>query len=230
MKIRIPHARLENTYTPVRRRFGGSLPIAQAYIADVTTREERPRFLAILGSVMALAFMVGPGIGAGLAEFSMSTPMFASAGLGLFGLVLAFFLFHDYKPLSEGEGEDGEGEEEGEEEGEAGKKKKEQKQKKQATTNGGVSDGGRDIEMGTMSKTGAGGSKDKKEDGKGQGAGEKEEESAESESAFKKYTPLIRLMWLVAFLNMFTYAAILASLGIFIKDVFEFTSLHLGEG
>ena len=82
--------------------FGGSIPIVQAYIADTYDKNERPRFLAGLSSVLALSFMFGPGIGAGLAQFSMYTPMFVSSGLAGIGVVLAYFYFTESKPhLSE---------------------------------------------------------------------------------------------------------------------------------
>ena len=45
--------------------FGSTIPVASAYIADVTTSEERPRYLGS-SSVVALAFLIGPSIGGGL--------------------------------------------------------------------------------------------------------------------------------------------------------------------
>ena len=44
---------------------GGSFPLAQAYVADITTREERPKYLGFLGATAATAFIIGPAIGAG---------------------------------------------------------------------------------------------------------------------------------------------------------------------
>ena len=55
--------------------FGGSIPISQAYIADVTTREERPKYLAMMGSIIALSFMFGPGMGAGLSKWVSCIPL-----------------------------------------------------------------------------------------------------------------------------------------------------------
>ena len=53
---------------------GASVPIAMAFVCDVTTKEERPKFMAFLGSIIGAAFLLGPGIGSGLAEFSLTTP------------------------------------------------------------------------------------------------------------------------------------------------------------
>jgi len=74
---------------------GGSIPICQSYIADVIPVAQRGRYFAILGSVVVTAFLFGPGIGAGLAQFTLQTPMFAAAGLALFGWIIAFFFFQE---------------------------------------------------------------------------------------------------------------------------------------
>ena len=44
---------------------GGSISVAQAYVADVTTVEERPKYLGLIGATIGIAFTFGPGIGAG---------------------------------------------------------------------------------------------------------------------------------------------------------------------
>lgn len=77
--------------------FGGSIPIAQAFIADNFPQHERPRYFAIQGVVLTLAFTFGPGIGAGLAEFSLQTPMFVASAVAAVGFVLAFCFFHSPK-------------------------------------------------------------------------------------------------------------------------------------
>ena len=79
--------------------FGGSIPICQSYIADVIPVQQRGRYFAILGSVIVVAFLFGPGIGAGLAEFTLQTPMFVSASIAACGLVLAIFYFREPKHL-----------------------------------------------------------------------------------------------------------------------------------
>ena len=92
--------------------FGGSIPICQSYIADVIPVQQRGRYFAILGSVIVVAFLFGPGIGAGLAEFTLQTPMFVSSSIAAFGLILAFFFFKEPRHLQK---EEKEGEEETEE-------------------------------------------------------------------------------------------------------------------
>ncbi|WP_337844896.1 MFS transporter [Thermus sp.] len=61
-----------------------TLPTAQAYVADVTGREERTAGMALLGAAFGLGIIVGPALGAGLASlFGLLAPVFFSAGLAL---------------------------------------------------------------------------------------------------------------------------------------------------
>jgi MFS family permease len=73
--------------------FGASMPIAQAYISDVvgTAGKESGRLRAQLGSVFMAALIFAPGFGGGLAEFSLETPFFVSAGLAMLGFILGYF-------------------------------------------------------------------------------------------------------------------------------------------
>lgn len=75
--------------------FGGSIPICMAYIADTIPQVDRPRHFAMLGSVITVAFLFGPGIGAGLSQFTLQTPMFVSAALSAMGLTVAVFKFKE---------------------------------------------------------------------------------------------------------------------------------------
>ena len=79
------------------------LPVAAAYVADVTTDRERSRGMAWMGTATSLGFVVGPALGGTLVQQelhvtwrdghlwvdSFSTPFFAAAGLGLLTLVAA---------------------------------------------------------------------------------------------------------------------------------------------
>lgn len=86
--------------------FGGSIPIAQSTVADlVDLPSERAKYFAIQGIVLSVAFMFGPGIGAGLALFSLRTPMLVSAGLAGFGFLLCLFYFPAHKNLTSSKGD-----------------------------------------------------------------------------------------------------------------------------
>jgi MFS family permease len=60
-----------------------TLPTAQAYLADITPRENRAQNFAVLGAAFGLGIIFGPAIGAGLAQFGLLTPVVFSAGLAL---------------------------------------------------------------------------------------------------------------------------------------------------
>mmetsp|Transcript_19662 Transcript_19662/g.29353 ORF Transcript_19662/g.29353 Transcript_19662/m.29353 type:complete len:360 (-) Transcript_19662:21-1100(-) len=77
--------------------FGGSVPIVNAYICDTVPAPNRPKYFAQLGAVIIVAFMFGPGIGAGLAQFSLETPMFVACGTAGFGFLLALVAFKEPK-------------------------------------------------------------------------------------------------------------------------------------
>jgi len=59
---------------------GGNISIAQAYIADVTTRENRAKGMGMIGAAFGLGFIFGPAIGGALAKLGYAYPaLFAMA-------------------------------------------------------------------------------------------------------------------------------------------------------
>lgn len=76
---------------------GATIPTAQAYIADVTTREQRARGMALIGAAFGLGFTFGPLIGAaaligGAGDESVGRspwPGYVAAGLSATALLLA---------------------------------------------------------------------------------------------------------------------------------------------
>ena len=71
--------------------FGGSISIAQAYVADVTEKDNRARYMGFVGASIGLGFVVGPALGAGFIALGLGFPAvaFTSAGLAAVNLVLA---------------------------------------------------------------------------------------------------------------------------------------------
>ncbi len=76
---------------------GATIPTAQAYIADTTTRENRARGMALIGMAFGLGFTLGPL----LAYFAISEdgnshpgpgPGFVAAGLSTVALLMAIFM------------------------------------------------------------------------------------------------------------------------------------------
>ena len=70
-----------------------TVPVAQAYVADVTTPNQRLRYLGLLGAVAGMAFILGPAIGGTLsALFGYGVPSFLASALAFTNLVLAYLL------------------------------------------------------------------------------------------------------------------------------------------
>ncbi|MBL8857061.1 MAG: MFS transporter [Planctomycetes bacterium] len=60
--------------------FGANISTAQAYIADVTTPENRAKGMGLIGAAFGLGFTLGPGIGGELTHISASAPGWFAAG------------------------------------------------------------------------------------------------------------------------------------------------------
>ena len=77
-----------------------NISVAQAYIADITTREERAGKMGIIQAAFSLGFIVGFPIGGVLAQqFSVATPSLLAAFLSLTnGFFAYFFLPESLKP------------------------------------------------------------------------------------------------------------------------------------
>ncbi len=63
--------------------FGANISTANAYIADVTTAENRTKGLGLVGAAFGLGFTLGPAMGGELAKYSLHAPGVAAAGLSL---------------------------------------------------------------------------------------------------------------------------------------------------
>src|SRR4051812_34571609 len=70
---------------------GGNISTAQAYIADVTTKEERAKGMGLLGAAFGLGFIFGPAIGGILSRWGIAVPFFFAAGLCFSNALLLYF-------------------------------------------------------------------------------------------------------------------------------------------
>ncbi|MFZ6035317.1 MAG: MFS transporter [Patescibacteria group bacterium] len=71
---------------------GGNISIAQAYIADITTKENRAKGMGIMGAAFGLGFIFGPAIGGALSRISYSAPAYFATAISLI-TVMTTFLF-----------------------------------------------------------------------------------------------------------------------------------------
>jgi MFS transporter, DHA1 family, tetracycline resistance protein len=71
---------------------GGNIPTAQAYIADITTHENRAKGMGLVGAAFGLGFIIGPALGGILTRFGPATPMWCAAALCFVNFIAAVFL------------------------------------------------------------------------------------------------------------------------------------------
>ena len=70
---------------------GGNISVAQAYITDVTTDEDRAKGLGLIGAAFGLGFIIGPATGGLLSVWGYGVPAFAAAGLAVLNLAAVYF-------------------------------------------------------------------------------------------------------------------------------------------
>ncbi len=85
--------------------FGGNISTAHAYIADVTTSEDRSKGMGLLGAAFGLGFIFGPLLGGLLSvagaelgsapPFGPSFPALGAAAICLLNAALAFFVLEE---------------------------------------------------------------------------------------------------------------------------------------
>jgi DHA1 family tetracycline resistance protein-like MFS transporter len=71
---------------------GGSISTAQAYIADVTTIENRAKGMGLFGATFGLGFIFGPAIGGILSRYGIHVPFLFAAALSFANAVLLYFI------------------------------------------------------------------------------------------------------------------------------------------
>src|SRR5687768_5776760 len=71
---------------------GGNISAAQAYIADVTTRENRAKGMALFGAAFGLGFVLGPAIGGVLSKYGVHVPFYFAAILSLIAALAVYFI------------------------------------------------------------------------------------------------------------------------------------------
>lgn len=77
---------------------GGNIGTAQAYIADISTPEQRARSMGLIGAAFGLGFMFGPALGGWLGHISYQLPMFVAAGLALVNAFLVLAILPESLP------------------------------------------------------------------------------------------------------------------------------------
>lgn len=69
---------------------GATVNVAQAYLADVTTPDQRPRAMGLIGAAFGLGFVVGPALGGISSHWGPAAPGFLASGLTMLNLLLTW--------------------------------------------------------------------------------------------------------------------------------------------
>jgi DHA1 family tetracycline resistance protein-like MFS transporter len=70
---------------------GGNISTAQAYIADITTKENRAKGMGLIGAAFGLGFVFGPAIGGVMSRWGVGVPFLFAAGLCFANALLLYF-------------------------------------------------------------------------------------------------------------------------------------------
>jgi MFS transporter, DHA1 family, tetracycline resistance protein len=71
---------------------GASITTASAYIADVSTPENRAKNFGMIGAAFGLGFIIGPVIGGVLGQYGSRVPFYAAAILCLLNFIYGYFI------------------------------------------------------------------------------------------------------------------------------------------
>jgi DHA1 family tetracycline resistance protein-like MFS transporter len=71
---------------------GASITTASAYIADVSTPENRAKNFGMIGAAFGLGFIIGPVIGGFLGQYGSRVPFYAAAILCMVNFLYGFFI------------------------------------------------------------------------------------------------------------------------------------------
>lgn len=71
------------------------IPAIFAYVADITTLEQRAKGNSLVSAAMSLGIVIGPGIGGFLADFGLKTPFLISAIVSLVAVIFSIVVLKE---------------------------------------------------------------------------------------------------------------------------------------
>ena len=77
------------------------MPGVTAYVADITSIQERPKAMGYLSAAISTGFIIGPGIGGFIAEYGIRVPFFVAAVIAFIACVISIFILKE--PLTKEE-------------------------------------------------------------------------------------------------------------------------------
>ncbi len=79
---------------------GGNISTAQAYIADVTTKENRAKGMGLFGATFGLGFVFGPALAGILSKYGVEVPFYFAAILSLLNAAALYFILPESRRKS----------------------------------------------------------------------------------------------------------------------------------
>lgn len=81
--------------------FGASFTSAAAYIADISTPENRAQNFGMIGAAFGIGFVIGPAIGGLLSDFGPRTPFLVAAFFSMANFIYGFIVLKESLPLAD---------------------------------------------------------------------------------------------------------------------------------
>lgn len=74
------------------------MPPVMAYVADITTVEERGKGMGMIGAAISLGFMIGPGLGGFLSKVNLHFPFYLAGIVAIIAGILSIIVLPSIKP------------------------------------------------------------------------------------------------------------------------------------
>ena len=78
---------------------GASYTTASAYIADISTNENRSKNFGMIGAAFGLGFIIGPLLGGLLGSIGLRVPFYTAAGLSMLNFLYGYFILPESLPI-----------------------------------------------------------------------------------------------------------------------------------
>jgi MFS family permease len=79
----------------------GNLSLAQAYVSDVTAKENRAKAFGIIGIAFGIGFLIGPAISGYLSQYGHRYPIYAAQGLSALSILATALLLPRARPQAQ---------------------------------------------------------------------------------------------------------------------------------
>lgn len=80
---------------------GANISTAQAYIADVTSRETRAKGMGLFGAAFGLGFILGPAISGILSKYGVHIPFYFAGGLAFANAIALYFFLPESRKFDQ---------------------------------------------------------------------------------------------------------------------------------